>query len=168
MPDRPADLPGTPEDGGPTRARIHIDRGMLDALAADTPEARDLRRQLFTGDFDDQPQPLNSVPILPEDERPAPPASESAPRPPHRLNAEVVFDGVDGPPLKLPLWHEDPDEALAFVKESLRQELTRGGTPGGTVYTVGIFPRFYRRGDVSLAAERVSLVTMPHATELPG
>ncbi|MEU0770576.1 hypothetical protein [Streptomyces albogriseolus] len=78
-----------------------------------------------------------------------------------RFNVEVVFAGLAAPPMKVPVLESSPQAALDFVKGAVREALVRGGPAGGWQYTVGVYGHPYRMNDVSLAAERVTLVTMP-------
>ncbi|WP_217226102.1 hypothetical protein [Streptomyces anulatus] len=80
---------------------------------------------------------------------------------------EVRLDGPeDVPPLRIPVQCQTPDDALSRVKTAVLDWETRGPVPGGSVFTVAVFPESYEAGAEALAAERITLVTMPFADEI--
>ncbi|WP_055693404.1 hypothetical protein [Streptomyces prasinopilosus] len=74
----------------------------------------------------------------------------------------VTFEGREGEPLVLPVLSTSPRDALDQVKTGIRETLL-GEEPGGSEYTVSVFPPGYRAGDESVLAEKVTLVTMRSA-----
>jgi hypothetical protein len=82
---------------------------------------------------------------------------------------EVEFDGLspDAPTLRIPMQRRTPDEALRMVKHAvLDRETKRPGPPGGSAFTVAVFPESYEAGTEAFVAERITLVTMPFADEI--
>lgn len=77
-----------------------------------------------------------------------------------RWSVHVDFAGLDRAPLILRVPLETPEEALEFVKASVRDALLASEGPGGSEYTVSVFAPGYRAGDESVLAEKVTLVTM--------
>ncbi|MEU1497282.1 hypothetical protein [Streptomyces sp. NPDC005732] len=75
-------------------------------------------------------------------------------------SVRVDFEGADRVPLGLRVHVDSPEEALAIVKESVRDILLASEEPGGSEYTIGVFEPDYRAGDESVLAEKISLVTM--------
>lgn len=72
----------------------------------------------------------------------------------------VEFAGRPGKPLVLPVALPTAEEALQLVKGAVRDILLASESPGGSEYTISVFPPGYRAGDESTVAETVTLVTM--------
>lgn len=75
-------------------------------------------------------------------------------------SVHVDFAGLDRTPLILHVPLDTAEEALEFVKASVRDVLLASEEPGGSEYTVSAFAPGYRAGDESVLAEKVTLVTM--------
>lgn len=72
----------------------------------------------------------------------------------------VDFTGATEQPPALRVPVESPEEALKFVKESVRDILLASEEAGGSEYTISVYQPGYRAGDESVLAEKISLVTM--------
>jgi hypothetical protein len=75
----------------------------------------------------------------------------------------VAVEGRTGKPLVVPVASATPREALEQVKEGMREILMLSEQPGGSEYTISVFRPGYRKGDESVLAEKVTLVTMRSA-----
>ena len=75
-------------------------------------------------------------------------------------SVHVDFAGATEQPLELRVPVASPEEALEFVKESVRDILLASEEPGGSEYTISVYQPGYRAGDESVLAEKVTLVTM--------
>lgn len=76
---------------------------------------------------------------------------------------KVHFETPDRqePPIVLPIDTPTPQEALTEAKTLVRELHMPTEQPGASTYTLSVFPTGYRKGDESLVAEIVTLVTMP-------
>jgi hypothetical protein len=59
----------------------------------------------------------------------------------------------------LPIDVPTPEEALAEAKTLVRETIALTEPEGAIVYTISVFPSGYRRGDESLVAEEITLIT---------
>lgn len=75
-------------------------------------------------------------------------------------SVHVDFAGATEQPLVLRVPLSSPQEALGFVKESVRDILLSSEETGGSEYTISVFRPGYRVGNESVLAEKVTLVTM--------
>ncbi|MFH8483042.1 hypothetical protein [Streptomyces sp. NPDC018055] len=76
-----------------------------------------------------------------------------------RWFVEVAFTGRAGPPVTLAVYAPTAQETLGVVRSGVREVLLLSEPPGGSGYTVSVYAPGCRAGDLSVAAETVTLIT---------
>lgn len=75
-------------------------------------------------------------------------------------SVQVAVEGQTGKPLAVRIEAPSPEAALQQMRDAMREIRLLSEEPGGSEYTISVFHPGYRKGDLSVIAEKVTLVTM--------
>lgn len=75
-------------------------------------------------------------------------------------SVQVAVAGHLGQPLVVRVDAPSPEEALGQMRDAMREIRLLSEEPGGSEYTISVFHPGYREGDLSVVAEKITLVTM--------